>query len=258
MNVPAFRHTVLASLVLGAALAAPIHVHAQDCGGGGGSSSGGDPSSNPFVNPGGDEGGNIGGDPFSGDAGLFTDMNNGGWDNLMTEWNFFAQDSGGGVSAAQLMDANSSGWSSDQLMNVSIAANLTVYAESPTPVSSVAYFNPGFSYSQSIEYINADDYAAGGAWTTSVDNPVYGGPYSRTINVTYPTPGTYYVRAGASDGTVQDWFYLWWYSQTLTVTVLDPITNYTVSIQTHPKPGMEKWVLPSNVVTKPFQVFHSN
>ncbi len=258
MHPPAFRPLAFATLVLGVWLVEPIRVHAQDCGGGGGGSGGGgggDPGSNNFVNPGGGDGGFDGSDPSGGDISSFTDSNGDGWDNIMTAWDFFAQDSSVGLSLGPDLDANSSGWSPDQAMNVSVIALPVVYAESPTPVSTVAYTGSGAS--NSIEYINVNDYAAGGVWTTSIDNSLSGGTYSRTINVTYPAPGTYYVRAGLTDGTVQDYFYLWWYSQTLTVTALDPITNYTVAIQTHPKPGMEKWVLPSHQVTKTFHVFHS-
>jgi hypothetical protein len=253
MNIPAFRPLALATLVFGAWLVVPSHIRA-DCGGGDSSSSdGSDPNQNNSVNPGGDDENQEGG---STDISSFTDMNGDGWDNLMTAYDFFTTDPSVGASLGPDLDANSSGWSPDQAMDVSVIALPVVYAESPTPVSTVAYTGSGAS--NSIEYINVNDYNAGGAWTVSIDNSLSGGTYSRTINVTYPTPGTYYVRAGLNDGTVQDYYYLWWYSQTLTVMANDPITNYTVAIQTHPKPGMEKWVLPSRQVTKPFQVFHSN
>jgi hypothetical protein len=252
MKLLVFRPLVLAALVLGVCLVAPIHIRA-DCGGGDSSSnSGSDTGTSDSEDPGGNEEYDGG----STDISSFTDMNGDGWDNLMTAYNFFTTDPSVGASLGPDLDANSSGWSPDQAMDVSVIALPVVYAESPTPVSTVAYTGSGAS--NSIEYINVNDYAAGGAWTVSIDNSLSGGTYSRTINVTYPTPGTYYVRAGLTDGTVQDYFYLWWYSQTLTVTANDPITNYTVAIQTHPKPGMEKWVLPSRQVTKPFQVFHSN
>ncbi len=44
----------------------------------------------------------------------------------------------------------------------------------------------------------------------------------------------------------------------MTVTVNDPITNHTVTIQTKPKSEMEKWFAPSNKVSKAFQVMHTN
>jgi hypothetical protein len=42
------------------------------------------------------------------------------------------------------------------------------------------------------------------------------------------------------------------------VTVIDCITTHTVNTQAVPKPGLEKWFRPSNVVSKPFQVLHTN
>jgi hypothetical protein len=262
MYVPADRHLAFAALVFGLCLAAPARVHA-DCNGGGdnnsGDSSGSDPSQNYFMDPGGgyySEAGN-------GFYDVLVGSNDSYFNDIMTNWNFFAVGDDSGSSAAQTLDANSSGWSpGNASLNVSVNALLTVYAGSPTPVSSIAFFTPGYPYGHTIDYINADDYAAGGGWTMNVDPAVSlnpDGSYSRTINVTYPTPGTYYVRAGGDEQSAY-WGFVdpYYYSQTLTITALDPITNYTVAIQTHPKPGMEKWVLPSHQVTKPFQVFHSN
>jgi hypothetical protein len=232
------RHLVFASIVFGISLIASAYVHAQDCNGGGG-----DPSSNDFVNPGGSGGGDFADtDGGSTDISAFTDMNNENWDNIMTEWNFFTQS-----------DPNPT-ITGDGVF-VSVNANPNVYAGSPTPVASTAAFINGVIIAHQIEYINADG-SSGGSWTYDCAYPD-ASPSNRTINITYPTPGTYYVKASAS---VLLWNGQnpWIDSDTLTVTALDPITNYTVSIQTHPKPGMEKWVLPSHQVSKNFQVFHSN
>jgi hypothetical protein len=247
MNLAVFRHLVFTSLVLGVVLAAPIQVQAQDCSGGGsGSGSGsGDPG---------------GGGSDGGLSGFFDSGSPGGGvydiSGFYYVFDTLNQNFDSGMTALQLFAvADTSSWNSGNLVNVSVIANPTVYAESPTPVSSVGLFYSGYTYEHSIEYINVNDFNAGGAWTTNIDSPVYGGPYQRTISITYPTPGTYYVRAG---GLVTDWATTWDYSNTLTVTAQDPNTNYTVTIQTHPDPGMEKWILPSNVVSKTFQVFHSN
>jgi hypothetical protein len=260
MNVPACRHLVAAAFVLGVWLAASTMVHA-DCGGdNSGSSSGVDTSNWDTFNPGSSDVYDTG---FSTDISGFIGMDDPGWDNTMTAWNFFAaSDNSGDV--AQVMNANSSG--GGRIFDVSVDALQTVYAGSPTQISSIAYFVLGLvPFGHTIDYINVDDYNAGGAWTMNVDPDLTlgsldsAGFYSRNIQVTYPTPGTYYVRAGVDiQSAYWGFVYPYIYSQTITVTVLDPITNYTVSIQTHPKPGMEKWVLPSHQVTKPFQVFHSN
>jgi hypothetical protein len=235
MSVPACRYLVFATFVFGAWLVAPNHIRA-DCNGGGGS----DPSQNNSVNPGGggaDDGG------FSTDISAFTDMSNSNWDNTMTAWNFFAPS-----------DPNPT-MTSDGVF-VSVNANPNVYAGSPTPVASTGAFANGILIAHQIEYINADG-SSGGAWTNDCAYPVTYLPSNRTINITYPTPGTYYVKASVSV-MLPNGQNPWIDSDTVTVTVNDPITNYTVSIQTHPKPGLEKWVLPSNVVSKDFQVFHSN
>jgi hypothetical protein len=249
MNIPVFRHFVFSVLVLGVVLAAPIH--AQDCSGGGGTI-GGSGSGGGTSGGGSDDGGLSsffgGGDSGSGGSVDFS--------TFQTAFSSLDQNFDSDMTALQIFAvADTSSWNSGNLVNVSVIANPTVYAESPTPVSSVGLFYSGYTYEHSIEYINVNDFNAGGAWTTNIDSPVYGGPYQRTISITYPTPGTYYVRAG---GLVTDWATTWDYSNTLTVTAQDPNTNYTVTIQTHPDPGMEKWILPSNVVSKTFQVFHSN
>jgi hypothetical protein len=239
MNAPACRHLVAATLVFGLWLAAPVRVHA-DCGGNGtDNSSGADTSNWDTFNPGSSD---VYDNGFSTDISAFTDMSDSNWDNTMTEWNFFAQS-----------DPNPT-ITGDGVF-VSVNANPNVYAGSPTPVASTAAYINGIIIAHQIEYINADG-SSGGAWTNDYAYPG-ASPSNRTINITYPTPGTYYVKASAS---VLLWNGQnpWIDSDTLTVTVNDPITNYTVAIQTHPKPGMEKWVLPSNVVSKNFQVFHSN
>jgi hypothetical protein len=236
MNIPVFRPLLLATLVFGICLVAPSHIRAQGCGGGGG---GGDPSTNNSFNPGGgyaDDGN------FSADISAFTDMNNANWDNTMTAWNFFTQS-----------DPNPT-ITSDGVF-VSVNANPNVYAGSPTPVASSAEYLQGMVIAHQIMYMNADG-SSGGAWTNDCNYPGTS-TSNRTINITYPTPGTYYVKGSASV-MLPNGQNPWIDSDTLTVTVNDPMTNYTVSIQTHPKPGLEKWVLPSNVVSKNFQVFHSN
>jgi hypothetical protein len=218
MDLSAFRHLVFASVVWAVGFLGPTYVYAQDCGGGG-------------VAP-----------PQS-NAGAFGNSLYQGWDGVMTTWGFFAVGDGptyGDVAA------------------VTVDANPTVYAGSPTVVSSSAGYNNGPVIAHDIEYINA---ASSGDWTLNITYPFNVNPYANvdnlSINITYPSPGTYYVRGGVSV-LFHDGENPWIYSQVETITVNDPITTETVSIQTHPKPGMEKWVLSSHLVEKIFSVFHSN
>jgi hypothetical protein len=243
MNLPVFRHLVLAILVVGVWLAAPAHVQAQDCGGGG-DSGGGDPSGGSDSGGGVvDQGGGLGADQGGGGPGAFTDTPDPNWDSIMTTWNFFAKTYDPKTGAPVVVTVN---------------GNPSVYAGSPTVVSSSAAFADGPIIAHSIEYINAD---SPGLWTTDITYPfnedATENSSNRSLNITYPSPGTYYVRGGASV-LFSDGQNPWIYSDQETVTVNDPITPETVSIQTHPKPGMEKWVLSSHLVEKTISVFHSN
>jgi hypothetical protein len=226
MDLPVFRRLVFASFVWGVGLLGATYVCAQDCGGG---------------NGGGADQGSSSGDG----GGAFGDTLDPNWDSIMTTWNFFAKFYDPGTGAPVVITVN---------------ANPSVYAGSPTVLSSSAGFADGPVIGHSIEYINADG-SSGGVWTTDITYPFNVNPAANvdsfSINITYPSPGTYYVRGGISV-LFRDGENPWLYSEQETVTVNDPMTHYTVAIQTHPKPGMEKWVLPSNVVTKNFQVFHSN
>ncbi len=76
---------------------------------------------------------------------------------------------------------------------------------------------------------------------------------TRSVGVTFPAPGAFLVRGGASTDGVN-----WTYSDPMPVTVLDCITVHTVNTQAIPKPGLEKWFRPSHVVSKSFQVLHTN
>jgi hypothetical protein len=249
MHLPAFRHLAFVSFVFGTVLVASTHVHAQDCGGGGDPGSGGDYSGGGNTDQGSGSdlgGGNITGDSGSGNSGAFGNSLDQGWDNLMTTWNFFA-----------VGDDPISGYP----VAVTVYANPIVYAGSPTVVSSSAGYAGGPVLGHSIEYIEA---GSSWNWPQYITYPFNDNPYlpngtvdNLSINMTFPSPGTYYVRGGVSV-LFSDGQNPWIYSEVETVTVNDPITSETVSIQTHPKPGMEKWVLPSHLVEKTFSVFHSN
>jgi hypothetical protein len=227
MDLPVFRHLVFASFVSGFGLLGPTYVCAQDCGGG-------NEGNNPI-------------DPPNGYAGAFGNSLDEGWDNLMTTWGFFAvaDDPKEGYPAA-----------------VTVYGSPNVYAGSPTVVSSSAGYAGGPVLAHSIDYIEAG--SSWNWWPQYITYPFNDNPYlpdgtvdNLSVNVTYPSPGTYYVRGGINvlftNGQNP-----WIYSEVETVTVNDPITSETVSIQTHPKPGMEKWVLSSHLVEKIFSVFHSN
>ena len=248
MNLPIFRHLVIAFLVWSVGLLDTTYVFAQDCDGGGDPPGGGDSSGSGDGGGFADGGGGVvgvtdGGGDYSGAFGNSLDQ---GWDNLMTTWGFFA-----------VADDPIHGYP----VAVTVYANPNVYAGSPTVVSSSAGYAGGPVIVHDIEYINAN---SSGIWTVDMTYPFNVNPYlpygtvdNLSINITYPSPGTYYVRGGInvlfSNGQNP-----WIYSQVETVTVNNPITPETVSIQTRPKPGMEKWVLPSHVVSKTFQVMHTN
>jgi hypothetical protein len=218
MDLPGFRHLVFASFVWGVGLLGPTYVCAQDCGGGG-----------------------VG--PPQGYTGPFGNLLDQGWDSLMTTWGFFA-----------VADDPRYGYP----VAITVNANPNVYAGSPTVVSSSAGYAGGPLIAHDIEYINA---ASSGDWTLNITYPPWSSSYpavdNLSMNITYPSPGTYYVRGGVSV-LFSNGENPWIYSDQETVTVNDPITPETVSIQTHPKPGMEKWVLSSHLVEKTFSVFHSN
>jgi hypothetical protein len=193
-------------------------------------------------------GGGFSGTQTSDDGGIssqqFVDVLNqgGNVDGGVTLQEGFPSDGSGGGSVSPAPDP----------VNVSINASTTVYANSPTGVSSTAWTNSTPISLHTIEYINTDG-SDGGLWHLDIAAGA-GISDPRSADVTYPSPGTYLVRSGASTDGGNSWTY----SDQVTVTAKDPITPHTVSIQAKPKSGMEKWFLPSDKVSKDFKVLHTN
>jgi hypothetical protein len=242
MNIPTSRHLVFAALVLVAVLGANFKVHAQLCldpGGGSDSSPGGDSGGS------GDGSGGSTGDT-SNTAGDGNSLNGGDQDTL---------DQGGSVNG--VMEGGGVGGSGGNAtapdpINVTVNALTTVYDLSPTNVSSTAWTNSTPISLHSIEYINTDG-SSGGVWTVNVAGGA-GTTDSRSAGVNFPSPGTYYVRSGAST----DGGNTWTYSAQVTVTVNDCMKYPTVSIRMLPQPGMEKWFTASDPVSKQFTVKYTN
>jgi hypothetical protein len=220
MHLPVFSHLVFATFMFGVWLAAPTRVHAQDCLGSGSSYTG-----------------------LSADQGSSTDFVPP--DSLSQDFNTW-------IAASTSYWQSSGNPAPPDPINVTINCSTTIYAQSPTSVSSTAWTSSTPISLHTIEYINQDG-SSGGFWTIDIASGS-GTSDQRSIGVTFPSPGTYLVRSGAS----ADGGNTWTYSDQVSVTVNDCINIHTVTIQTIPKPGMEKWFRPSNVASKTFRVRHTN
>jgi hypothetical protein len=253
MNNPSSHYSSLVFLGLAVVLLASVRVQAQDCS---------DPSQNDVMNPG---GGDMSGNGFDGGSGGdnlgSTDGNSGGGGDqgsIDTGQQIDTLNSGGNVDGGVTLqdgvsnDGSGGGSSGPEPINVTIKAADTVYANSQTSVSSTAWTTSTPISLHTIEYINTDG-SDGGLWHLDIAAGA-GVSDPRSAGVTYPSPGTYLVRSGASTDGGNSWTY----SDQVTVTVKDPITPHTVSIQAKPKSGMEKWFLPSDKVSKDFKVLHTN
>lgn len=243
MNIPASRHFVFVAFVLGAVLVAPTQIYAQMC-----------------LDPG------AGADSMQGNSGSDNgdSSNNGGNDTFNTvdtQQQVGILNSGGSVDAGLMLGGPGDGGDvsggsaapAPDPINVTINASTTVYAESPTSVSSTASTASTPISLHTIEYINCDG-SDGGIWQQQYNAAGSGISDQCSTGVTFPSPGTYFVRSGAST----DGGNTWTYSDQLTVYVNDCRTHPTVYIQAKPKPGMEKWFTESNEVSKQFKVKYTN
>ncbi len=177
----------------------PTYVRAQDCSGNGG----GDPSQNDAMNPGGggiqDAGGNndMGDAPSSDNGTQYSGSNTDDSGTVNTPQQADTLNSGGSVDGGVSLrdgsgsDASSGGSSVPDPINVTISANARSYAESPT----MFYPAPGLfprrsactRLNISIPTVPAAD-SDHRSVAAGVSDP-------RSVGVTFPSPGTYLVRA---------------------------------------------------------------
>ena len=131
---------------------------------------------------------------------------------------------------------------------VSLNSGATAYTGSPFHVSSAAAAPAADLTLQSIEWL-----APSGDWTVNAA-PASGSASDRTLGISFPAPGVYTIRAGASidNGTT------WVYSASVQVTVSDGITSYTLATMAVPDAGVSTWYAASPVVQRVYQVKHLN
>jgi hypothetical protein len=129
-----------------------------------------------------------------------------------------------------------------------ISAPPTAYTGSPLTVSSTASAPNGNLAMHSVEWMSP-----AGAWT--VDSAAATGTDdARTVGITFSTPGTWTLRAGASVDNGATWVY----SSNRQVTVSSGVVSYTLATMAVPPSNLASWYAPSPVVTKTYQVQHVN
>ena len=130
-----------------------------------------------------------------------------------------------------------------------INAAATAYTGSPFNVTSAATAPADNLTLHSIEWLSPS-----GAWTVS-SVAASGGASNRSLGISFPTTGTYTLRAGASDDNGATWVY----SPTTQVAVSSGITTYTLETMAVPgSASLLSWYAPSPVVQKAYQVQHVN
>lgn len=103
--------------------------------------------------------------------------------------------------------------------------------------------------SHSIEWLSPS-----GTWTVNSAS-VSGGTSNRSLGISFPSTGTYTLRAGASDDDGVTWVY----SPNVQVSVSNGTSSYT--LETMSVPGSASalvWYAPSPIVQKTYQVQHVN
>ena len=130
-----------------------------------------------------------------------------------------------------------------------ITAAATAYTGSPFNVTSTASAPADNLTLHSIEWLSPS-----GTWTVS-SVAVSGGTSNRSLGITFPTTGTYTLRAGASDDNGTTWVY----SPTTQVAVSNGITTYTLETMAVPSSAsLLSWYAPSPVAQKTYEVQHVN
>jgi len=130
-----------------------------------------------------------------------------------------------------------------------INAAATAYTGSPFNVTSTATAPADNLTLHSIEWLSP-----AATWTVNTV-AVSGGTSNRDLGITFPTTGTYTLRAGASDDNGVTWYY----SPTVQVAVSSGITNYTLESMAVPgTPSALTWFTTSPVVQESYEVQHVN
>jgi hypothetical protein len=132
--------------------------------------------------------------------------------------------------------------------SATITAAASAYTGSPFAVASTAAAPAGNLTEHSIQWLSPS-----GTWTASTA-PASGGSSTRTLGITFPTTGTWTLRAGAS----VDNGLTWSYSPAVQVAVASATTTYTLESMSVPGAGMANWYAPSPVVQRTYQVVHVN
>jgi hypothetical protein len=129
-----------------------------------------------------------------------------------------------------------------------ITAAATAYTGSPFSVASTAAAPGGNLTGHSIQWLSP-----AGAWTVNTA-AASGASSSRTLGITFPSTGTWTLRAGASvDGGVT-----WTYSAPVLVAVSSATTTYTLETMAIPGATMTNWYAPSPIAQRTYQVVHVN
>jgi hypothetical protein len=129
-----------------------------------------------------------------------------------------------------------------------VAAPTSAYTGSPISASSTATAPDDNLTLHSVEWLSPS-----GAWTVN-SAAASGGSDQRTVAFTFPTTGTWTVRAGASvDNGVT-----WVYSPTQQINVTSGLTTYTLESMAVPPSSLVGWYTPSAVATQTYQVQHVN
>jgi hypothetical protein len=131
---------------------------------------------------------------------------------------------------------------------VALTAASTAYTGSPFHVTSVATAPADNLTLHSIEWLSS-----GGVWTVS-SAQASGGTDNLAVGITFPSTGTWTLRAGASVDNGATWVY----SPTTQVTVTSGIANYAFASMAVPSANSLLWYAASPVVQKTYQVQHVN
>jgi len=130
-----------------------------------------------------------------------------------------------------------------------INAAATAYTGSPFNVTSTASAPADNLTLHSIEWMSPT-----GTWT--VNSAMASGSVSnRSLGISFPTTGTYTLRAGASDDNGATWVY----SPNTQVVVSNGTSTYTLQTMAVPSSAsLLSWYAPSPVVQKTYEVQHVN